>query len=67
MYQEICLDVKRQWDVHKIAIGHRIGTVGVSEPSVIIAVSSAHRKASLEVIRWYFSHLSVQCKGQDMS
>ena len=43
--------MRRRWDVHKVAIGHRVGTVGVGEPSVIIAVSSAHRRASLEVTR----------------
>lgn len=32
-----------------MAIAHRIGTVGVQEPSVIIAVSSPHRRESLEV------------------
>ena len=33
----------------KIAIKHRTGTVRVGEPSVIIAVSSAHREASLQL------------------
>ena len=41
--------MRRRWEVHKVAIGHRVGTVGVGELSVIIAVSSAHRRASLEV------------------
>eukprot|EP00976_Prorocentrum_cordatum_P060239 1175817-Prorocentrum_minimum.AAC.3 len=38
-----------KWDLIKVAIGHRTGVVEVKEPSVIIAVSSAHRVASLEV------------------
>ena len=37
------------WDIKKIAIGHRTGTVLVGEPSVVIAVSSAHRREALEV------------------
>ena len=32
-----------------MAVGHRVGVVMVGEPSVIIAVSSAHRRDSLEV------------------
>lgn len=35
-------------DVTKIAIAHRTGTVPVGESSVIIAVSSVHRKEALE-------------------
>lgn len=38
-----------KWDLVKVAIGHRTGVVAVKEASVIIAVSSAHRRASLEV------------------
>ncbi len=47
--QEIITEIKSRWDVCKVAIGHRTGVVNVGEPSVVIAVSSAHRRASLEV------------------
>ena len=33
----------------KVAVAHRTGVVEVMQPSVIIVVSSAHRRASLEV------------------
>ena len=33
-----------QWDVLKVAILHRLGTVAVGQASVAIYVSSAHRK-----------------------
>ena len=36
----------------KIAIAHRTGMVPVGESSVIIAISSVHRKEALEVRRW---------------
>lgn len=39
----------QKWSLCKVGIVHRIGTVEVGAPSVIIAVSSAHRRASLEV------------------
>ena len=50
-WQELCMEVTKRWTVIKVAIGHRTGVVAVGEPSVIIAVSSAHRRDSLEV-RW---------------
>ncbi len=41
--------MRDRWTVTKVAIAHRTGTVLVGEPSVIISVSSAHRRESLEV------------------
>ena len=38
-----------KWDLVKAALAHRVGRVAVSEPSVIITASSAHRKDALEV------------------
>lgn len=49
MVQELCEQINSKWTVVKIAISHRVGVVEVMEPSVIIAISSAHRKESLEV------------------
>ena len=49
--QKICEAVRLQWPgVHKISIHHRLGVVEVKEASVVIAVSSPHRKESLEVM-----------------
>ena len=47
--QEICRTALQRWEIKKIAVAHRTGTVGIGEPSVIIAVSSAHRSAALQV------------------
>ncbi len=38
-----------KWDVRKLALAHKIGLCGVGQTSVIIAVSSAHRREALEV------------------
>lgn len=38
----------KKFDIHKIAIHHAIGKLKISEIPVIIAVSSAHRKATFE-------------------
>ncbi|XP_060073588.1 molybdopterin synthase catalytic subunit-like [Ylistrum balloti] len=47
---EICHQIRDKWDIHKIAMVHRIGVVPVEEASIIIAVSSPHRKESLEAV-----------------
>ncbi|GBG66922.1 hypothetical protein CBR_g72677 [Chara braunii] len=47
---EICREMRMKWPVRKIAIGHRTGKVEVGEPSVIIVVSSVHRREALEAV-----------------
>lgn len=49
--QELCLALQEKWQVTHIAMAHRTGTVKVCEASVIIAVSSPHRQAAIEVSR----------------
>uniref|UniRef100_A0A2K5PHX0 Molybdopterin synthase catalytic subunit n=1 Tax=Cebus imitator TaxID=2715852 RepID=A0A2K5PHX0_CEBIM len=48
--RKICSDIRQKWPVKHIAVLHRLGLVPVSEASIIIAVSSAHRAASLEAV-----------------
>jgi len=38
----------KKFDIHKIAIHHAVGELKIGEIPVIIAVSSAHRKATFE-------------------
>jgi len=45
---KLCVDARSRWDLQAIAIYHRIGLVPVSEASVIISVSSAHRAEGLQ-------------------
>lgn len=42
-----------------MAMVHRIGPVGVGEASVIIAISSPHRRSSLEAVSWAIDELKV--------
>lgn len=47
----ICEELRRQWpDIVNIAIYHRLGSVPVKESSVVIAISSPHRKTSLDAV-----------------
>jgi molybdopterin synthase catalytic subunit len=45
-------EAKKRWNIQRMAIVHRIGPVQISEPSVIIAVSAAHRHDAFEACRF---------------
>jgi len=45
-------DAKKKWSICRMAIVHRLGPVQITEPSVIIAVSSAHREAAFAACRF---------------
>lgn len=54
----ICDEIRRKWsDVANIAIYHRLGSVPVKEASVVIAISSPHRKTSLECVAFAIDEL----------
>jgi molybdopterin synthase catalytic subunit len=38
-------------DILRIALMHRIGTVAIGEPSIVVAVSAAHRAAAFDACR----------------
>uniref|UniRef100_A0A182UU42 Molybdopterin synthase catalytic subunit n=1 Tax=Anopheles merus TaxID=30066 RepID=A0A182UU42_ANOME len=54
----LCEEVRARWpDVVNIGIHHRLGTVPVKEASVVIAISSPHRKSSLEAVHFTIDEL----------
>lgn len=54
----LCDEIRTRWpDVKNIGIHHRLGTVPVKEASVVIAVSSPHRKSSLEAVHYAIDEL----------
>src|ERR1043166_3518966 len=44
-------EATKRWEICRMAIVHRLGPVQITEPSVIIAVSSAHREGALAARR----------------
>lgn len=48
---QICEDAAAAFEVKRIAVRHRYGKLSVGEPSVVIAVSSAHRDAAFKASR----------------
>ena len=57
--REIALEVAGKWDA-ACAVTHRTGRLGVGEPSVFIAVASAHRAASFEACRFVIEEIKVR-------
>lgn len=45
-------EAKKRWNIQRMAIVHRIGPVQITEPSVIIVVSAAHRADAFEACRF---------------
>ena len=48
IFSEIETEARKKWEVEEITVLHRIGTLNVGEVSVIIIVSSKHRKEAFE-------------------
>lgn len=55
----LCAHAIQQFDLKKICLYHRLGSLNVGEVSVIIAVSSAHRAAAFEGCRYLIDSLKV--------
>src|SRR6266571_4799825 len=45
-------EAKNKWPICRMAIVHRIGPVQITEPSVMIVVSAAHREAAFAACRF---------------
>ena len=54
---ELARRVRDRWPVVKCVLHHRLGRVGVAEPSVVIAVSTPHRAEAFEACRWLIDAL----------
>lgn len=48
----VCEAMKKKWPLTNVVLVHRIGTVPVTEVSVLVAASSVHRKEALEAISY---------------
>jgi molybdopterin converting factor subunit 1 len=47
MMAELADELRGRYDLRGVAIHHRVGMVGIGEPSVVIAVSAPHRQDAL--------------------
>ena len=46
--KSICSSARLSWNIHSIAVAHRLGSVPVGETSVFVAVSAVHRCDALD-------------------
>lgn len=58
--EKICNRVKRRWPIEKISVCHRTGWVPVGEASVVIAISSPHRKEAFEACRFVIEEIKKE-------
>lgn len=57
--KSICSSARSSWDIHSIAVVHRLGTVPVGEMSVFIAVSAVHRADALDACKFLIDELKA--------
>ena len=56
----IATEMRRRWgDLGRVALLHRVGPVDVSDPAVVVAVSSPHRDAAFEAARYAIDTLKA--------
>uniref|UniRef100_T1I7L9 Molybdopterin synthase catalytic subunit n=2 Tax=Rhodnius prolixus TaxID=13249 RepID=T1I7L9_RHOPR len=56
--EAICTQIRNKWPlIENIAVSHRLGEVGVTETSVVIAISSPHRAESLAAVNFAIEEL----------
>jgi len=55
--EKICNRIREKWEVEHIAVTHRLENVPVCSASVVVAISSAHRKESLEACQYAIDEL----------
>jgi molybdopterin synthase catalytic subunit len=48
---------RSRWPIAKAVVWHRLGSVGLAEPSVLVAVSCPHREAAFEGCAWLMDEL----------
>ena len=54
---EIASEAAQRWPVSRVAVVHRVGSLGVGESSVAVAVSSPHRADAFEAGRYLIDEL----------
>lgn len=55
--EDIIEDAKKQWDIMDAVIAHRVGDIKPTDPIVLTAVWSAHRKESIAACRFLIEEL----------
>ncbi|HEX8185020.1 MAG TPA: molybdenum cofactor biosynthesis protein MoaE [Blastocatellia bacterium] len=54
---QICREVRERWPINRVGIIHRLGRIEISESSVVICVTSAHRRVAFEACHYAIDRL----------
>lgn len=54
---QIASEVHEKWPINRVGIIHRLGRIEISESSVVIVVTSAHRRAAFEACHYAIDRL----------
>ena len=54
---EIAAEIRERWGIDRVAMTHRIGRLGIGEPSVVIAVGTPHRKQAFDACEYAIDRL----------
>ncbi len=57
---EFVIQAKMRWDLHGTLILHRVGTMQVGDPIVVVATGSAHRRAAFESCNYLMDRLKCE-------
>jgi molybdopterin converting factor subunit 1 len=55
--EQIGHEVRQRWPINRIGIIHRLGRVEITESSVVIVVTAAHRRAAFEACQYAIDRL----------
>lgn len=55
--EQIGRDVHERWPINRVGIIHRLGRIEITESSVVIIVTSAHRKVAFEACQYAIDRL----------
>lgn len=54
---QICREAREKWPINRVGIVHRLGRIEISESSVVIVVTSAHRRVAFEACHYAIDRL----------
>ena len=55
--EQIAGEIRKQWGINRVGIIHRLGRILITESSVVIAVTSAHRRIAFEACHYAIDRL----------
>jgi molybdopterin synthase catalytic subunit len=58
--EELEQSARARWPVEGVALVHRVGRVGPGETSVVVAVSTPHRRDAFEACQWLMDRLKEE-------